>query len=95
MGNAAKNGNHRSVVLRLLVVAVCLYLLASLGGLYSELLDKRAELAEIEALMTEKQLNIDEMSDLLENGTEREKLEKELRRNGYSYPGEITYKGVN
>ncbi len=95
MSRKAKPGGHKSVVLRLLIVAVCFYLLASLGGLYSELLDKKAELAEIEALTNEKQLTIDEINDLLQNGTEREKLEKELRNNGYSYPGEITYKGIN
>ncbi len=95
MSSKAKSENHKSLVLRLLVVAVCLYLLVSLGGLYNELLDKRAELAEIEALTNEKQLEIDEINDLLQNGTEREKLEKELRNNGYSYPGEITYKGIS
>ena len=87
--------NHKSIVLRLLVVAVCLYLLFSVGGLYSELNDRRAELEEIKSLTNEKQLSIDEINDLLQNGTEREKLEKELRNNGYSYPGEITYKGIN
>lgn len=87
--------SHKSIVLRLLVVAVCLYLLVSVGGLYNELIEKKAEYARIEALINEKQLSIDEINNLLENGTEKEKLEKELRNNGFSYPGEITFKGVN
>lgn len=95
MSDKATPENHKSIVLRLLVVAVCLYLLVSVGGLYSELQDRKAELEEIKALTNEKQLSIDEINDLLQNGTEREKLEKELRNNGYSYPGEITYKGIN
>ena len=95
MSDKATPENHKSIVLRLLVVAVCLYLLVSVGGLYSELQDRKAELEGIKALTNEKQLSIDEINDLLQNGTEREKLEKELRNNGYSYPGEITYKGIN
>ena len=87
--------NHKSIVLRLLVVAVCLYLLVTMGGLYTELGEKRAELEEIKALTNEKELSINEITDLLQNGSEREKLERELRNNGYSYPGEITYKGIN
>ena len=95
MSNKTRPENHKSVVLRLLVVAFCLYLLVCVGGLYSELNDKKAELEEIMAQTSEKQLSIDEINDLLQNGTEREKLERELRNNGYSYPGEITYKGIN
>ncbi|MBO7217189.1 MAG: hypothetical protein J6V50_00645 [Clostridia bacterium] len=95
MSENTASQNHKSIVLRLLVVAVCLYLLVTLGGLYSELGEKRAELEEIKALTNEKQLSINEINDLLQNGTEREKLERELRNNGYSYPGEITYKGIN
>ena len=95
MSDKTRPENHKSVDLRLLVVAFCLYLLVSVGGLYNELQDRKAELEEIKAITNEKQLSIDEINDLLENGTEREKLEKELRNNGYSYPGEITYKGIN
>ena len=95
MSDKTRPDNHKSIVLRLLVVAFCLYLLVSVGGLYNEFNDRKAELEEIKTLINEKQLSIDEINDLLENGTEREKLEKELRNNGYSYPGEITYKGIN
>lgn len=95
MSSKAKETGHKSIVLRVLIVAVCLYLLMSVGGLYNELSERKAELAEIEALIKEKQLSVDEINNLLENGTEKEKLERELRNNGYSYPGEITYKGIN
>ncbi len=95
MGAKTEEQGHKSVVLRVLIIAVCIYLLVSVGGLYKELNDRQAELAEIEAIIEEKQLSIDEINYLLENGTEEEKLEKELRNNGYSYPGEITYKGIN
>ena len=78
MSENTASQNHKSIVLRLLVVAVCLYLLVTLGGLYSELGEKRAELEEIKALTNEKQLSINEINDLLQNGTEREKLEREL-----------------
>ena len=95
MSSKSETQGHKSVVLRVLIIAVCIYLLVSVGGLYKELNDRKQELAEIEAIIEEKQLSIDEINYLLENGTEEEKLEKELRNNGYSYPGEITYKGIN
>ena len=95
MSSKSETQGQKSVVLRVLIIAVCIYLLVSVGGLYKELNDRKQELAEIEAIIEEKQLSIDEISYLLENGTEEEKLEKELRNNGYSYPGEITYKGIN
>ena len=95
MSAKAEQRGRKSIVLRVLIVVVCLYLLMSAGGLYSELEERKAELAEIEAIIEEKQLSVDEINHLLENGTEKEKLEKELRNNGYSYPGEITYKGIN
>ena len=95
MSSKSETQGHKSVVLRVLIIAVCIYLLVSVGGLYKELNDRKQELAEIEAIIEEKQLSIDEINHLLENGTEEEKLEKELRNNGYSYPGEITYKGIN
>ena len=95
MSSKSETQGQKSVVLRVLIIAVCIYLLVSVGGLYKELNDRKQELAEIEAIIEEKQLSIDEINHLLENGTEEEKLEKELRNNGYSYPGEITYKGIN
>ncbi len=95
MSSKAANGNHKSIVLRVLVVAVCLYLLVSVGTLYKEYESKRAELAEIEAQIKESQLNVDEMNDLLQNGTEKEIMEKELLRNGYSYPGVKIYKNID
>ncbi len=92
MGTNAKAGSHKSVVLRLLVVAVCLYLLMSLGTLYKELESKRAEYAELEAQIKESQLNVDEKNNLLQNGTDKEFLEKVLRKNGYSYYNDKIFK---
>ena len=94
MSAKANNGNHKSIVLRVLVVTVCLYLLMSVGTLYKEYESKKAELAEIEAMIKESQLNVEEMNNLLENGTEKEIMEKELLRNGYSYPGVKIYKDI-
>ncbi len=94
MSSKATNGGHKSIVLRVLVVAVCLYLLTSVGTLYKEYESKKAELAEIEEMIKESQLNVDEMNDLLQNGTEKEIMEKELQKNGFSYPGVKIYKDI-
>lgn len=92
MGTNAKTGGHKSVVLRLLIIAVCLYLLMSVGTLYRELETKKAEYAELEAQIKESQLNVDEKNNLLQNGTDREFLEKVLRKNGYSYYNDKIFK---
>lgn len=95
MSTKAAPKTQKSIVLRLLVVAVCLYLLISLGGLYKELVSGKNELAEVEAQKAETQLNIDEMNDLLENGTEEEIIEKAARdRLGYVYADEKVYVDV-
>ena len=95
MSSKATADSHKSIVLRVLAVTVCLYLLMSMGTLYREFETKKAELADIQAQTKEAQLNVDEMNDLLQNGTEKEIMEKELQKNGYSYPGVKIYKDID
>lgn len=95
MSTKATAKNQKSIVLRLLVVAVCLYLLVSLSGLYKEYESKMNEYAELENQIKESQLNVDEKNDLLQNGTEKEIMEKELQKNGYSYPDEKIYRDID
>ena len=92
MSTNVKTGGHKSVVLRLLIIATCLYLLMSVATLYRELESKRAEYAELEAQIKESQLNVDEKNNLLQNGTDKEFLEKVLRKNGYSYYNDKIFK---
>lgn len=90
--SAKANTRNKSVVLRLLAVAFCLYLLLSLAGLWKDYSDGRKELAELEAQAQQTQLNIDEMNDLLKNGTPEEIIEKAARdRLGYVYADEKVY----
>ncbi len=89
MGTSKIGGGHKSIVLRVLIIAACLYLLMSAGTLWKELEVKKAELADLEADIKETQLNVDEKNNLLQNGTSKEFMEKVLRDNGYSYYNDV------
>ncbi len=90
--SAKANTQNKSVVLRLLAVAFCLYLVFSLVGLWKDYSEGREELEKLEAQAQQTQLNIDEMNDLLENGTPEEIIEKAARdRLGYVYADEKVY----
>ncbi len=73
----AKKNN--SVIRRVLLLVVCVYLLYSLGDLQSQLISKRKEYS---ARVEQKEIlsqEIDELENLLEHGTEKEIIEKAAR----------------
>lgn len=87
---------NKSVLLRILIVVFCGYMLISLGTLYSELCTGREALALVEIQKSETQAGVDEINNLLENGTEEEILEKAARdRLGYVYPNEQVFVDIS
>ncbi|MBE6766428.1 MAG: septum formation initiator family protein [Clostridia bacterium] len=78
-----------SVIRRVLLLAVCVYLLYSLGDLQHQLIKQRKELYEkIEERNTLK-YEVEEYLNLLENGDDAELIEKAAReRLGYSFSDE-------
>ncbi len=86
----------KSILLRLLIVAFCAYMLISLASLYSELASSRERLAEVQTEIDETALRIEEQSNLLENCTEEELIEKAAReRLGYVYPNEQVFVDIS
>ena len=89
---AAEGKKRRSVILRILLLVFAVYTAFSLVSLQMELVSAKKELSEKQAILSEKKARINELNDLLENGTEKELIEKAARdRLGYVYPDEQIY----
>lgn len=92
MSEKTVNKPRKSILVRLLVVVIFLYLLLSLGGLYEQLEEKRQNLVALEQKNAGMKLSIDEMNNLLLNGTEEEIIERAARdRLGYVYADEKVF----
>lgn len=87
-----KSKKNKSVVVRLLVLGVCVYMVASLASLWNTMNDGRQQLAELEQEYAQKSYEIDELKALLENGSDEALIEKAAReRLGYVYSDEQVY----
>ncbi len=94
MGRKA-NKKH-SVIRRILLLAVCVYLLYSLGDLQLQLMNQRKEYAALEEQRNEVSQRIEELERLLETGTEAEIIEKAARdRLGYVYADEQIFEDIS
>ncbi len=92
MSTAKAKTQNKSLLLRLLIVAFCVYMFISIAGLYSELAESRGKLAGVKDQIAETEDRIDEDKNLLENGTEQELIEKAARdKLGYVYPNEQVF----
>ncbi len=92
MATKTSRKQNKSILLRILIVAFCVYMFVSLVGLYGELCSGRDALADVQAEIRGTQARIDERNDLLQNSTEEELIEKAAReRLGFVYPNERVY----
>ena len=88
---AAKK-HKKSIFLRILVLCVCVYMVITLVGLWRELIVKRDEKAFLEEQKLQKQIEINELIHLLDEGTEAQIIEKAAReRLGYVYADEQVF----
>ena len=82
----------KSVLLRVLIVAFCIYLGISVIGLYGELVKGKEELDAVLKENEQKNAEIAELKNLLENMTMEELVEHTARNKlGYAYPNEQVY----
>lgn len=93
MGRMAKKQKRRkSIILRLLVIGVSGYMIFNLLSLWNTLNESRNTLASLEETYNQKQAEITELSELLEEGSEADIIEKAAReRLGYVYSDEVIY----
>lgn len=87
-----KNRKNKSVLLRVLILGVCVYMIATLSGLWNTLNRSRKELENLKAEYTEEQNDIEELRAMLEDGSQSQIIEKAAReRLGYIYPDEQVF----
>ena len=83
---------RKSVILRLLLLAISVYILISLINYQVLLTNHRRDLAEKQSTLEAKNLEVSELERLLESGTESQLIERAAReRLGYVYPDEQVY----
>ncbi len=93
-----KNGQKgkSSIILRIMIFAVSIYMIVSLCGLWHELAVERSELVRLQKLRDEKNSEIVRLTELLESGNESKIIEKAAReRLGYVYADEQVYVDIS
>ena len=76
-------------MLRVLILGVCVYMIATLSGLWNTLNQSRKDLEELKAQYAEEQNDIEELRTMLEDGSQSQIIEKAAReRLGFVYPDE-------
>lgn len=85
-----------SIILRVLVLGVCLFLVFDLVSLYTTYSESRAEYKALVAEYNALKADVDSRRDLLENGSEEQIIEQAAReRLGYVYPDEEIYTDIS
>ena len=91
-----KPRKKRSVIRRVLLLVVSVYLLYSLGDLQVQLINQRKEYNELNEQKKVMEQKISELERLLEDGTEADIIEKAAReRLGYVYADEQVFVDIS
>lgn len=89
---AVRKKAKKSILLRVLVLGVSVYMVATLIGLWNTLSEDRATLAQLENQYRAEQLELEELKTLLADGSQSQIIEKAAReRLGYVYSDEEIY----
>ena len=92
----AKRKPRKSILVRMLVVAVSVYMIATLASLWNTLDESRKELKLLQQQYDSQQAHIDELRAVLEDGSQKALIEKAAReRLGYVYADEEVYIDVS
>jgi len=79
----------KSILWRLLLIGISVYMIATLATLWSTLSESREKLDDLKNQAMLKQTEIDELEKLLDNGSHAELIERAAReRLGYVYSDE-------
>ena len=91
-----KKRKEKSILLRVLVLCVSIYLVFSLSTLWGELNDGRQRLEDYRNQISETERKIEEYKELLSDGNEAKIIEKAARdRLGYVFADEQVYIDVS
>lgn len=87
-----KKHTNKSILLRVMILGVCIYMIATLSGLWNTLSKSRKELETLNAQYAAEQNDIEELRAMLEDGSQSKIIEKAAReRLGYIYPDEQVF----
>ena len=87
-----KKRNNKSILLRLMILGVFVYMIATLSGLWNTLNKSRKELDALKDQYAAEQNDIEELRAMLEDGSESKIIEKAAREIlGYIYPDEQVF----
>ena len=83
---------NESIILRVLVLGVCVYMLVTLAGLWNTLNQSKSKLASLKEQYASKQNDIEELQAVLNDDSDSKIIEKAAReRLGYVYSNEEVY----
>ena len=83
---------NKSIILRVLVLGVCVYMLVTLAGLWNTLNQSKAKLASLKEQYASEQNAIEELQAVLNDDSDSKIIEKAAReRLGYVYSNEEVY----
>ncbi len=89
---ARRKKAKKSIILRVLVLGVSVYMVATLISLWNTLSQDRATLAELQHQYRMEELELEELKSLLSDGSQSQIIEKAAReRLGYVYSDEEIY----
>lgn len=93
---AVRRKAQKSIIVRLLVLGVSVYMIVTLAGLFNDFNDKRSELNAKNQQLSVKQSEIEELKKLLDDGSESQIIEKAAReRLGYVYSDEQVFLDIS
>ncbi len=93
---APKPKREKSIIVRLLVLGVSVYMIITLSSLFGQLSKKRAELVEKQEVLANMQLELDDLKTLLDEGTDNQIIEKAAReRLGYVFSNEEVFLDIS
>lgn len=91
-----KKKRNKSVLLRIMILGVCVYMLATLSGLWKTYNEKLDVYRELKAEYLEKSNNIEELKAVLADDSKVKLIEKAAReRLGYVYPDEQIFVDIS
>ncbi len=86
----------KSYIFRIALLGFAIYLVASCINLQVELANDKEKLAEQERINAESELEIERLSNLIENGDDADFIENAAReRLGFVFPDEVVYKSIS
>lgn len=86
----------RSIILKLMILAVCIYMLSTLYGLWSTLNENRAEYEKLKLQYSQETASIEELKTMLKDESNKQIIEKAAReRLGYIYSDEQVFVDIS